>query len=87
MADIQYRDAPVIEVRAFSGDRLIALEFCEDGQQVAEVVHRWESVDGVTFLVDDFTGVRVADPRYATEEPAAAEIPPAPAVPTDVGWE
>lgn len=59
--DPQYRaDIPVIEVRVFSGDRLVALEYCVDEAEVAEVRDRWARADGVTFLVDDFSDVAPA---------------------------
>lgn len=43
---------PTIEVRVFREDRLLAVELCEDEQEVAEIVARWSEHD-VTFLVDD----------------------------------
>jgi hypothetical protein len=85
MADGQYReDVPVIEVRVISGDRLLAMEFCESEHQVAEVVRRWETVDGATFLVDDFTSVHVHEP---TREPEYVDAMISSAAPAEVDWE
>jgi hypothetical protein len=51
--DPLHADASVIEVRVFSGDRLVALEHCTDEAEVDEVRGRWAEVAGVTFLVDE----------------------------------
>jgi len=85
--DFQYReDLPVIEVRIYSGDRLVDLEFCEDQVQVAEVVDRWAPAAGVSFLIDEYHG---ADP---VEQPASVRIAEpdsrtVPAFMAGAGWE
>jgi len=85
MADIQYREGvPVIEVRVLCGDRLLAMELCEDERQVAEVVRRWEAVHGVSFLVDDFTHVHVPE---TAEKPGYVDALISATAPADFDWE
>lgn len=85
--DFQYReDLPVIEVRVYSGDRLVDLEFCEDQVEVAEVVDRWTPAAGVSFLVDEFHGVDRGE-TLACDGIAEPDSRTVPAFMAGAGWE
>lgn len=86
--DLQYRDdVPVIEVRVLSGDRLVALDYCADQAQVAEVKARWAHRADVTFLVDDFSATYSDQSARRNEIPQHREVPIAVAALSGSGWE
>lgn len=45
--------APTIEVRIYSGERLLVRELCESEEEAAAVVDRWSDVENLYVVVDD----------------------------------
>lgn len=87
--NLEYRDdTPVIEVRVFSDDHLVAFELCEDERHARDVVTRWAELPEVSFLVDNYRGEHVVGPKRALE-PITDHIdsPIAGAVIDGAGWE
>jgi len=81
-------DTPVIEVRVFSNDQLLALELCEDDRHASDVVDRWAELPDVSFLIDTYSCRHVVGQGRAPEPPAVdIEAPIAAAVLGGSGWE
>jgi len=66
--------APTIEVRIYSGSKLLMRELCESEDDAAEVVERWSDVDNLFVVVDDLTtkhgpgDILAPEPAPATDE-------------------
>lgn len=87
--NLEYRDdTPVIEVRVYSDDHLVALELCEDERHARDVVDRWAELPEVSFLVDNYSCEHVVRPTPAAKRPVpAADTSIAGAALDGVGWE
>lgn len=87
--NLEYRDdTPVIEVRVFSDDHLVAFELCEDERHARDVVDRWAELPEVSFLVDNYSCKHVVRPTRAAERPVTAVDTSIAAAALDgVGWE
>lgn len=45
--------SPAVQVRVLRGDRLVALELCEDECEAEDLLQQWSEMEGVSFVVDD----------------------------------